>query len=302
VKTLLNKIATVAIALCVTVLLGQAAWAQNDNSSNTSTQNTSSEGTTHNNHSSGAAANQSENSPDNGTSQNSTSADTQNGNMSSGQEPARLQGSDIEKRIQHSAAVLDEIMKTPDKGIPDKIMDHARCIVVIPSEVHIAFGFGGQHGRGIATCRNGNAWSAPAPVTITGGSWGLQFGGEAVDLVMMIMSERGADNLLSAKFKIGAGASAAAGPIGREISAGTSYKMNSEILTYARSRGIFAGIDLNGSVIEQDKDSTRLLYGKMVPFADILKGKVPTPKGSGAFEAAVEKYYNQAKDREQHAG
>jgi SH3 domain-containing YSC84-like protein 1 len=275
VKTLLTKIGTTVVALCVVGLLSQAAWAQNNASSNNSDQN-------HN------------------SSSDNTSSATQTNNSST-DVPQRLAGSDIEKRIQHSAAVLDEIMKTPDKGIPDKIMDHAKCVVVIPSEVHIAIGFGGQHGRGVATCRNGNTWSAPAPVVITGGSWGLQFGGEAVDLVMMIMSERGADNLLSSKFKVGAGASAAAGPIGREISAGTSYKMNSEILTYARSRGVFAGIDLSGAVIEQDRDSTRLLYGKMVPFRDILSGKVAAPAGSGTFDAAVEKYYKAAKEREHAA-
>jgi SH3 domain-containing YSC84-like protein 1 len=209
--------------------------------------------------------------------------------------------SDIQKRIHSAAAVLDEIMSTPDKGIPDKIMDSAKCVIVIPSEVRIAFVFGGRHGRGVATCRNANGWSAPAPVTITGGSWGLQFGGEAVDLVMLVMSQRGVDDLLSSKFKIGAGASAAAGPVGRQISADTNYKLQAEILTYSRSRGVFAGIDLNGAVIEQDKDETRLLYSKMEPFRDILSGKVPAPKGSNGFEAAVEKYYLQARHRE-HAG
>lgn len=205
---------------------------------------------------------------------------------------------DIQKRIHTAANVLDEIMATPDKGIPDKIMASAKCVVVIPSMIHIAIGFGGSHGRGVATCRNSSGWSAPAPVTITGGSWGLQFGGEAVDLVMMVMSQKGMDDLLSSKFKVGAGASASAGPIGREISAATDYKMQSEILTYARSRGVFAGIDVSGAVIEQDRDETRLLYGKMIPFANILNGKVAAPNGIDAFEATVQKYYAQAKDRD----
>lgn len=210
------------------------------------------------------------------------------------------QETDIQKRIQTAATVLDQIMATPDKAIPDKIMASAKCVVVIPSMVRIAVGFGGSHGRGVATCHNANGWSGPAPVTITGGSWGLQLGGEAVDLVMMVMNQRGVDDLLSSKFKIGAGASAAAGPVGREISAATNYKMQSEILTYARSRGIFAGIDLSGAVIEQGRDETDLLYGKMVPFANILAGKVSPPSGSHAFETAVEKYWTQAKQRENH--
>jgi SH3 domain-containing YSC84-like protein 1 len=206
--------------------------------------------------------------------------------------------SDIEKRIHASAAVLDEIMGTPDKGIPDKIMSSAKCVVVIPSMVHIAIGFGGRHGKGVATCRTANGWSAPAPVTITGGSWGLQIGGEAIDLVMMVMTQHGMDDLLSSKFKIGAGASAAAGPVGRQVSADTNWKLQAEILTYSRSRGAFAGIDLSGAVLEQDKDETSLLYGKMVPFAEILSGKVPDPHGTSAFEAAVEKYSRQAHERE----
>lgn len=207
----------------------------------------------------------------------------------------------IDKRLHTSAAVLDEIMKTPDKSIPDKVMASAKCVVVIPSMVRIAIGFGGEHGKGVATCRTAHGWSAPAPVTITGGSWGLQFGGEAVDVVMMVMSERGADDLLSSKFKIGVGASAAAGPIGRDAAAGTNYKFQAEILTYARSRGIFAGIDLSGSVLEQDKDETALLYGKVIPFREILAGKVPPPHGSHTFEEAVAKYATQAREREHKA-
>jgi len=205
--------------------------------------------------------------------------------------------SSIQKRIQTSTAVLEEIMKTPDKGIPDRIMESAKCVVVIPSMVKIAIGFGGSHGKGVATCRTPHGWSAPAPVTLTGGSWGLQFGGEAVDVVMMIMSQRGADDLLSSKFKIGAGASAAAGPVGRAGQASTNYKFQAEILTYSRARGVFAGIDLSGSVIEQDKDETQLLYGKMVPFRVILEGKIRSPHGATPFEEAVARYARQAKER-----
>jgi SH3 domain-containing YSC84-like protein 1 len=198
--------------------------------------------------------------------------------------------SDIEKRIKDSATVLDEIMGVKDKAVPDKIMSDAKCVAVVPSMVKIAIGFGGSHGKGVATCRTSNGWSAPAPFTITGGSWGLQIGGQAVDLVMLVMNQKGMDALLSSKFKVGAGASAAAGPVGRDAAAGTDWKMKSEILSYSRARGVFAGVDINGSKIAQDRDETRILYGKMVPFATILSGKVTAPRGSDPFLAAVRKY------------
>ena len=207
--------------------------------------------------------------------------------------------SDIEKRIDASAKVLDEIMATPDKAIPDKVMNDAKCVAVIPSLVKIALGFGGSHGKGIATCRTANGWSAPAPITITGGSWGLQLGGEAVDLVMIITNDQGMQHLLSSKFKLGADASAAAGPVGRNAGADTDWKMKAEVLTYSRARGIFAGIDLNGSAITQDKDETRLLFGGPENFADILSGKVAAPNSSAPFLAAVRKYAQQAKEKEQ---
>jgi SH3 domain-containing YSC84-like protein 1 len=145
--------------------------------------------------------------------------------------------SDIEKRIENAAKVLDEIMATPDKGIPDKIMGDAKCIAVVPSMLKIAVGFGGSHGKGVASCRlaNGNG-SGVAPVTLTGGSWGLQLGGQAIDLVMIVMNDDGMQHLLSSKFKIGADASAAAGPVGRHAGADTDWKMKSEVLTYSRSR------------------------------------------------------------------
>ena len=202
--------------------------------------------------------------------------------------------SEIVKRLDNSANVLDEIMGTPDKGIPTKILGDAKCIVVIPSMVNIAVGFGGRHGKGVATCRTtdsqGNRWSPPAPITITGGSWGLQLGGQAVDLVMLVMNQKGMDHLLSSKFKIGAEASGAAGPVGRQAAADTDWKMKAEILTYSRARGLFAGVDLNGAAIGQDKDETGVLYGKSLPFQTILSGKVSAPSGSETFLAAVHKY------------
>jgi lipid-binding SYLF domain-containing protein len=205
--------------------------------------------------------------------------------------------SDIDKRLDASAKVLDEVMATPDKAIPDKVMRDAKCIAVIPSMVKIAVGFGGSHGKGVATCRTESGrWSAPAPITITGGSWGLQLGGQAVDLVMVVTNDNGMQHLLSSKFKLGADASAAAGPVGRDAAADTDVKMRAEVLTYSRARGIFAGIDLNGSAVTQDKDETRILYGRFVPFSEILSGKVRPKEASEPFLSAVRRYSSQAKE------
>jgi lipid-binding SYLF domain-containing protein len=204
--------------------------------------------------------------------------------------------SDIDKRIDNAAKVLTEIMATPDKAVPDKIMSDAKCIAVVPSMVKIAVGFGGNHGKGVATCRTEHGWSAPAPLTITGGSWGLQLGGQAIDLVMIVMNDQGMEHLLSSHFKLGADASAAAGPVGRDAAAGTDVKMRAEVLTYSRARGLFAGIDLSGSAISQDKDETRLLFGKMVSFEDILRGKTAPPPAAEPFLTVVRKYSRQARD------
>jgi lipid-binding SYLF domain-containing protein len=205
--------------------------------------------------------------------------------------------SDINKRIAKSAEVLNEIMATPDKAIPDKIMDRAKCLAVVPSIVKIAVGFGGEHGKGVVTCRTSRAWSAPAPISITGGSWGLQLGGQAIDLVMVVTNDQGMQHLLSSKFKLGADASAAAGPVGRGAAADTDASMRAEVLTYSRARGVFAGIDLSGSVVKQDKDETALLYHKMIPFEEILNGKVAPPPSTATFLAAVKKYSGQAREQ-----
>src|SRR3954447_7985740 len=207
---------------------------------------------------------------------------------------SKTSDTDVEKRIRNAAQVLDEIMGVKDKAIPDKIMSDAECVAVVPSMVKIALGFGGSHGKGVATCRTANGWSAPAPFSITGGSWGLQIGGQAVDLVMLAMNDQGMAKMLSSQFKIGADASAAAGPVGRHAEADTDWKMKSQILTYSRARGIFAGVTVNGASIKQDKDGTRILYGKMIPSSDILRGKVAPPEGSHQFMAAVRKYSGQA--------
>src|SRR6204780_4385313 len=208
--------------------------------------------------------------------------------------------SDIDKRLDASAKVLNEIMATPDKAIPDKVMSDAKCVVVIPSMLKIAVGVGGSHGKGVTTCRTeGGLWSAPAPITIAGGSWGLQLGGQAVDLVMIVTNDDGMQHLISSHLKLGADASAAAGPVGRDAGADTDWKMRAEGLTYSRARGLFVGIDLNGSAITQDKDETRLLYGKFIPFGDILGGKVHSRGSSAEFLAAVRKYSVQAKEHSQ---
>lgn len=193
------------------------------------------------------------------------------------------------KRVQTSADVLNEIMAAPDKGIPQEIMESAVCVGVVPSVKKGGFIVGAEYGKGVATCHTANGWSAPAPFKVVGGSWGLQIGGEAVDLVMLVMNRNGMEKLLSSKFKLGADASAAAGPVGRHVEGETDWKMRAEVLTYSRARGLFAGVTLNGAVIEQDSDATRAFYGRDTSFRAILQGSVMAPDGSEPFLAAVRK-------------
>ncbi len=190
-------------------------------------------------------------------------------------------------RLRMSSETLDAMIQAPDKGIPEEVVKNARCIVVVPHLVKGGFVFGGEHGRGIATCRTAQGWSAPAFVSIGGGSWGLQIGVEGVDLVMLVMNDHGLQHLLSSKFQVGADASASAGPVGRHASAGTDWKMDTEVLTYSRSKGAFAGITLDGAVVEQDKDSTRSIYGSVPSFNAILSGKVHAPKSTLTFLKAI---------------
>lgn len=206
--------------------------------------------------------------------------------------------SDIDKRIDKAATVLSEVMATPDHAIPDKIVDHANCIAVIPSLVKLAVGFGGEHGKGVAVCRTAHGWSAPAPLSISGGSWGLQLGGQAIDLVLVFMGDKGVEHLLHDHFKLGGDASAAAGPVGRDTAADTDIAMEDKILTYSRARGLFAGIDLSGAVVKQDKDETRVLYGgKFVPFEDILRGRVAPPPSSEPLLSVLRKVSEEARGR-----
>ena len=206
--------------------------------------------------------------------------------------------SDEVKRIEKATNVLTEIMEAKDKGIPTDVLSKAKCVAIVPSMLKAGFVVGGRYGKGVATCRLASGrWSAPAPFTIAGGDWGLQIGGEAIDLVMLVMNEKGMRNLLASKFKIGADASAAAGPIGRHAEGSVDWKMDSELLTYSRAKGAFAGITLNGAVVKQDNDETRVLYGKMETFPDILTGKVPVPRGTEEFIATVRKYATEAKEQ-----
>src|SRR5215469_4263318 len=192
-------------------------------------------------------------------------------------------------RAQSAATVLDEIMSAPDKGIPEEVIGSAKCVAVVPSLLKGGFILGGAHGKGMASCRTADGWSAPAPFTVTGGSFGLQIGVQGVDMVMLIMNEKGMTTLLSSKFKLGADASVAAGPVGRHAEASTDWKMTAEVLTYSRARGLFAGLAVNGAAIRQDEDSTRELYGREVPFRTILTGAVPSPRDGEVFVSAVRK-------------
>ncbi len=201
---------------------------------------------------------------------------------------------DTVDRMQKSVDVLHAVMSIPDKGIPEEVLSDAKCIVVVPDLVKGGFVFGGKHGRGVATCRTPEGWSAPAFVSVGGGSWGLQIGIEDVDLVMLVMNDRGLQHLLSSKFELTGEGSVAAGPIGRHASAGTDWKMNTEVLTYSRSKGIFAGLTLEGAVVEQDNDSTRAIYGKHMSFRNILSGKASTPASADAFLRAVSEAGHQA--------
>lgn len=198
-------------------------------------------------------------------------------------------------RAQSAATVVQEIFAAPDKGIPEDLLASAKCAVVIPGMKKAGFVFGGRYGRGFATCRTANGWSAPAPVFLGGGSWGAQIGGEAVDVVMLVMNDKGVQKLLSSKFKIGADASAAAGPVGRSASADTNWKLESELLTYSRAKGLFAGLELNGASVKQDEDTTKELYAKVIPFETILTGKVPTPAVARPFIAEIQKDFREAR-------
>jgi lipid-binding SYLF domain-containing protein len=183
-------------------------------------------------------------------------------------------------RLDDAAKSLNQLLAAPDNGIPDEVFTKAKCVAVIPSLVKGGFIFGAEHGRGVASCRTAKGWSAPAFFTVTGGSWGAQIGAEGVDLVMLIMDDNGMNQLLAAKFKVGGAVSASAGPVGRHASADTSWKMNASVLTYSRSRGLFAGATLNGTTIKEDENAMRAYYGRTVGFRPVLSGQVKDPMGN----------------------
>ncbi|MGB2835938.1 MAG: lipid-binding SYLF domain-containing protein, partial [Candidatus Sulfotelmatobacter sp.] len=198
-------------------------------------------------------------------------------------------------RTNKATQVFKEIMNTPDQGIPQELLESAKCIAIIPGDVKFAFIFGGNYGRGLATCRTGHGWSAPLFLAIEGGSVGYQIGGSSTDIVMLFMNDHALHSLLSDKFKLGADASVAAGPVGRNAAAGTDLKLNAEILSYSRSKGVFIGVSLNGAVVQADKSGDRAMYGHNVSRHEILSGKVAVPESAQALLHEVGGYAHEAK-------
>jgi lipid-binding SYLF domain-containing protein len=197
----------------------------------------------------------------------------------------------LDERLTDAQNILHEIMATPDKAIPAQILSGASCVVVVPAFKKGAFIVGAQYGQGVGTCRTGHGWSAPVFVQLAGGSFGFQIGGQSTDLVLVAMNQHGLQDMLKNKFKIGGDAAASAGPVGRNAQAGTDWKLNAEFLTYSRSKGLFAGIDLDGTVLNQNTDDTRDFYGSAIPFKNILGGSVPTPPDARPFVSTVAKYF-----------
>jgi lipid-binding SYLF domain-containing protein len=193
----------------------------------------------------------------------------------------------VQNRLDNAAVVLHEIMAAPDSGVPEEVLDGARCVAVVPHMIKAGLVFGGENGRGVATCRTTHGWSAPAFFAISGGNWGLQIGVEGVDLVMIFQGEKGMQKLISSKFQLGADASAAAGPVGRHASANTDWKLDTEVLTYSRAKGAFAGLTLTGANLRRDDDSMDAFYGHEVSTHRVLAGKVATPASAHRFINAV---------------
>ena len=199
-------------------------------------------------------------------------------------------------RLTSAREVLNEVMATPDKGIPQTILAGASCVVVIPTFKKGAFIVGAQYGQGVATCRTPHGWSAPVFVQLAGGSFGFQIGGQSTDLVLVAMNQNGLQDMLKSKFKIGGDAAAAAGPVGRNAQAGTDWKLNAEFLTYSRAKGLFAGIDLDGTVLSQNSDDTTTFYGSNIPFETVLKGDKVVPMEAKPFVRTVAKYFVVSRD------
>lgn len=202
---------------------------------------------------------------------------------------------DLQDRVDAAKTVLDQVMAAGDRSIPMNILEQAYCVGVIPGLIKGAFVFGAQYGQGVVTCRTGHGWSAPAFIRMAGGSWGLQIGGQSTDLVLIAVNDHGFQDLLKNKFKIGADAAASAGPVGRNTQAATDWKMNAELLTYSRSKGVFAGISLDGTVVSQNQEDTEIYFGHPHSFQAILKGDVAPPAGSVDFVKDVAHYFLEAK-------
>jgi lipid-binding SYLF domain-containing protein len=216
--------------------------------------------------------------------------------MAAGMIPAQAQDHKLDDRLLSAANVIDEVMQSPDKGVPQSILAGAHCVVVVPHYKKGAFVIGAQYGQGVATCRTPMGWSAPVFVRLEGGSFGWQIGGQSTDLILVAMNAHGLEDMLKTKFKLGGDAAATAGPVGRNAQASTDASLHAEFLTYSRSQGLFAGIDLDGTVLSQNGDDTRIEYGADVPFEGVLHGHNPTPENAKRFVHTVAKYFVVSQD------
>ena len=205
---------------------------------------------------------------------------------------------DLQARIDAAKLVLDQIMGAGDRSVPMDILQRGTCIGVVPGMIKGAFVWGAQYGQGVVTCRTGHGWSAPVFIRMAGGSFGFQIGGQSTDLVLVAVNDRGFQDLLRSKFKIGGDAAATAGPVGRNTQAATDWKMSAELLTYSRSKGLFAGIDLDGTSVSQNKEDTEVYFGAPHPFESVLKGNVAVPAGAIPFVKTVAHYFVEAKNRQ----
>lgn len=194
--------------------------------------------------------------------------------------PLMAQEETPDKRLRNSAATFHEIMAAPDRAIPRYLLERAQCIIIVPGMKKAAFLVGGEYGRGFASCRTPGSWSAPAPVRLAGGSFGVQLGADSADIVLMLMSQRGMERLLSDRFSIGADLSAAAGPVGRDAKADTDILLKAEVLSWSRARGVFAGASLNGTVVETDHAEVLRLYGRAWRSRDIIEGAIAMPEAA----------------------
>jgi len=200
---------------------------------------------------------------------------------------------DLNDRMEKAREIIDQLSQTPDKGVPDSIIRKAVCVAVVPSLKKAAFVVGGQYGQGVVTCRTGHGWSGPVFIRMAGGSFGFQIGAQGTDLVLVAVNQKGMQDLLRSKFKIGGDAAATAGPVGRNAQASTSANMSAELLTYSRSKGVFAGIDLDGTSVSQNQDDTNVLYGGNHGYNTILSGQVAVPPSARPFVRTVARYFHE---------